>query len=187
MGEEKQFSEKITDILNYGAANAALAIGYQLELFDVMDLSDKPQSIDTIAAECKVDTRYLAEWMGIMVSSGIITLSVDDNGQEMYLLPKEHGDVLTRRAGNSNMGVYTQEIPLLTMSVMDQVVKGFRTGEGIEYSFYPRFQAFMSESANAKHRQVLTSSFLPFVNNGKIVEQLEKGIEVCDLGCGEGV
>jgi ubiquinone/menaquinone biosynthesis C-methylase UbiE len=44
----------------------------------------------------------------------------------------------------------------------------------------------MTELANAKHRQVLVDRFLPSVEEGEMVNRLQEGIEVCDLGCGEG-
>jgi SAM-dependent methyltransferase len=122
-----------------------------------------------------------------MVSGGIVLISRDDDGDDLFHLPKEHGDVLTRRAGSNNLGVYTQEIPLLTQCAMEGVVNGFSTGKGIAYDHYPRFQQFMTELANAKHREVLVDFFLPSVDDGKLIDHLSQGIHVCDLGCGEGV
>jgi hypothetical protein len=43
------FSEKMIDILNYGAINLAMAIGYRTGLFDVMDAFDSPQTIGDIS------------------------------------------------------------------------------------------------------------------------------------------
>ena len=36
------FSQKMTDILNYGALNLAMAIGYRTGLFDAMDRLGEP-------------------------------------------------------------------------------------------------------------------------------------------------
>ena len=105
----------------------------------------------------------------------------------MFLLPKEHADLITRRAGNSNLGLYTQEIPLLTHCAMEPVFQGFQTGEGVDYDHYPRFQSFMAELANAKHREVLVEKFLPSISNNGLVERLKSGIRVCDIGCAEGI
>jgi SAM-dependent methyltransferase len=70
---------------------------------------------------------------------------------------------------------------------MEAVVQGFYSGGGIHYQNYPRFQAFMAELANAKHHQVLVDSFLPSVDHGRLVQRLQDGIRVCDLGCAAGV
>jgi ubiquinone/menaquinone biosynthesis C-methylase UbiE len=181
------FSEKMIDILNYGAINLAMAIGYRTGLFDVMDEFDSPQTIDKISQAAGLNSRYVTEWLGVMTTAEITELSLIENAETRYFLPKNWGDLLTRRAGNSNLGVYTQEIPLLTRCAMAAVIDGFNTGEGISYDHYPKFQVFMSQLANAKHRQVLVNTFLPSVDNGRIIQQLESGIQVCDLGCAEGV
>ena len=181
------FSEKMIDILNYGAINLAMAIGYRTGLFDVMDTFDSPQTIDAISDRAGLNPRYVREWLGIMTTAEIVELSQAKDGENQYHLPKHCGELITRRAGSSNLGVYTQEIPLLTTCAMEAVVEGFTTGEGVTYDHYPKFQAFMSQLANAKHRQVLVNKFLPSVDNGRIIQRLESGIQVCDLGCAEGV
>ncbi len=180
------FSKKLTDVLNYGALNLAMGLGYRTRLFDVMDTFDSPQPASTISTVAGLHKRYVLEWLGIMVTGGIILLFKDDAGQDLFHLPKEHADLLTRRAGNANMGVYTQEIPILTSTVFDAVENGFKTGEGIPYEMYPGFQRFMGQLADAKHRQVLVSRFLPSVEDGEMVRKLKAGISVCDIGCAEG-
>jgi 2-polyprenyl-3-methyl-5-hydroxy-6-metoxy-1,4-benzoquinol methylase len=122
-----------------------------------------------------------------MVSGEIVELSIGKGGENRFYLPKPHGDFLTRRAGNSNLGIYTQEIPLLTSCALEAVVEGFTTGDGVSYDHYPRFQAFMSQLADAKHRRVLVDRFLPTVDNGRLIGHLQSGIRVCDIGCAEGV
>jgi hypothetical protein len=181
------FSEKMIKILNYGAINLAMAVGYRSGLFDVMDSFDSPQTVDRIAEKAELDPRYLREWLGVMVTAEIVELYGGTGGQNQYFLPKYRGDYITRRAGNANLGVYTQEIPLLTVCAMEAVIEGFTTGEGVTYDHYPKFQAFMSQLANAKHRQILVDKFLPSVDNGRLVERLRSGIQVCDLGCAEGI
>lgn len=180
------FSQTMVDVLNFGAVNLAMAIGYRTGLFDVLDTFDSPSAVERIAEKSGLNARYIREWMGIMASAGIIELS-EQNGENLFYLPKEHGDLLTRRAGSSNFGVYTQEIPLLATLAMESVIEGFYTGKGVGYDRYPRFQAFMSGLAEAKHEQVLIHRFLPSVRKGAILELLRRGIQVCDLGCGEGV
>ena len=181
------FSEKIIDILNHGAINLAMAIGYRTGLFDVMDAFESPQTIEAISDRAGLNPRYVQEWLGAMTTAEIVELSEAKDGENQYYLPRHCGDLIARRAGNSNLGVYTQEIPLLTTCAMEAVIDGFTTGEGVTYDHYPKFQAFMSQLANAKHRQVLVNKFLPSVEKGRMIPHLESGIQVCDLGCAEGV
>ncbi len=185
--EQELFSEKMVQILNQGALNLAMGLGYRMGLFDVMDTFKGPASVSMISQAAGLNARYVLEWLGIMATGGIVTLSRDSDGQDLFRLPKAHADVITRRSGNANLGVYTQEIPLLTASVYDALAHGFQTGEGISYEHYPRFQRFMGQLADAKHNQVLVNLFLPSVENGEMVKKLNRGISVCDLGCAEGV
>lgn len=185
--DKGSFSQKMINILNYGALNLALAIGYQTGLLDGLDAFDSPQTTTRIAEKTGLNRRYVEEWLGVMVTGQIVALSRSPEGENLYFLPKHHGDVIARRAGDSNLGVYTQEMPLLTASALEPVLQGFRTGAGVSYEHYPNFQAFMSQLADAKHRRVLVNDFLPDVDQGRLVDRLQDGIRVCDLGCAEGV
>ena len=180
------FLQKMTSILNGGALNLAMALGYRTGLFDAMDGFSSPRSPAAIASRAGLSERYVREWLGVMVTGGIVELA-RENGEALYFLPPEHGDFVARRAGDSNLAVYAQEMPLLTTCAMEPVLEGFRTGDGVPYDRYKGFQAFMTELSNAKHRKVLVDRFLPSVDEGRLTERLKEGIRVCDFGCGEGV
>jgi ubiquinone/menaquinone biosynthesis C-methylase UbiE len=185
--KNNEFSKRMATILNHGALNLAMAIGYRTRLFDVMDGFELPQTASAIAKKAELNERYVKEWLGVMATGGIVELSRSASGGDLFKLPKSHADLLARRAGNSNLGVYTQEIPLLTTCAIEPVLQGFRTGEGVPYFHYPKFYEFMGQLADAKHRAVLVEKFLPSVLGGRLIEQLRSGIRVCDLGCAEGV
>jgi SAM-dependent methyltransferase len=187
MDKQALFEQRMVDILNAGALNLALAVGYRLSIFDAMAGFNHPATATAIADRAGVTLRYLTEWLAVMATGRIVEISKAPTGEILYLLPPEHGAILTRSAGSANLGVYAQEIPLLTTCAMDAVAQGFTTGQGVPFTQYPDFQAFMAELSNAKHQQVLVSQFLPTVDNGRLVPRLERGIEVLDLGCGQGV
>jgi len=185
--DKDSFSKRMIQILNYGALNLALAIGYRTGLLDAMDTFESPQPIESISRKSGLNSRYIGEWLGVMVTGEIVELSRTPDGENLYYLPKDCGDFITRRAGNSNLGVYTQEMPLLTVSALEAVIRGFKTGAGVTYDNYPKFQGFMSQLADAKHVRVLVDRFLPSVDDGRLVGRMQAGIRVCDLGCAEGV
>ncbi len=185
--KRKAFSKRMADILNQGALNLAMALGYRNRLFDVLEELGAPTTVQEIAGASGLDPRYLREWLGVMATGRVVEITRNQDGEEAYLLPPEHAALLTRRAGRANLGVYTQEVPLLASCVLEPVDRGFRTGEGVPFSCYSDFQRFMTELANAAHRDLLVDRFIPSVDNGRLEERLETGIRVCDLGCGEGV
>ena len=181
------FSKRINEILNHGALNLAMAIGYKNQIFDILEDLNKPVTVLEIASASGLHDRYLKEWLGIMVTGKIIELSHAPDGEDTYFLPPEHASFLTRKAGSNNMGVYTQEIPLLTSCAMESVNRGFKTGDGVPFSRYPDFQRFMAELSDAKHEKVLINNFLPSIDKRQLLARLTDGIRVCDLGCGHGV
>jgi ubiquinone/menaquinone biosynthesis C-methylase UbiE len=180
------FARKVIEILNHGALNLALGLGYRLGLFEAMAGIDQPRTSEFIAKRAKLDERYVREWLGVMSSGGIVEITAETGGPSLYFLPREHAALLIRDSGSDNLGVYTQEIPLLTILALEPVVEGFKTGMGVAYNNYPTFQAFMTELSDAKHRRVLVDCFLPTVDNGALVARLNQGLRVCDLGCGQG-
>jgi 2-polyprenyl-3-methyl-5-hydroxy-6-metoxy-1,4-benzoquinol methylase len=181
------FLRLMNDILNFGALNLAMAIGYRNRIFDCLEELGKPARIVEIASMSGLHERYLREWLGIMTAGKVVELSMAPDGEDLFYLPPEHAAFLTRSSGNNNLGVYTQEIPLLTSCAMEPVNQAFSTGDGVPFSCYPDFQRFMTELSNAKHQEVLISRFLPSIDKGELVHRLHRGIRVCDLGCGEGV
>ncbi|MDZ7760583.1 MAG: class I SAM-dependent methyltransferase [Desulfovermiculus sp.] len=185
-GKGQAFARKMTDILNYGALNLAMGLGYRTGLFDALDNIGRPAPIEHIAKQTGLSERYIREWLGVMVCGRVVELFPGEEGEDLYFLPPEHADLITKRAGQANMGVYTQEIPLLAQSAYECVAQGFLTGQGVSFDHYPDFQEFMAQLAEAKHRQTLVDSFLPSVAKGRIIDRLHSGIQVCDLGCGRG-
>jgi SAM-dependent methyltransferase len=181
------FAERLTGILNAGALNLAIAIGYRTGLFDAMAHLQTARTAAEIACTAGLNARYVYEWLGVMATGGIVEILLEDSAPTRYRLPPEHAAHLTRNPDTPNLAVYSQEIPLLTSIAMEGVLASFRSGEGLPYSAYPRFQAFMAELSAAKHRDLLVDRFLPEVDGGALVERLRQGIRVCDLGCGEGV
>jgi len=66
-----EFAERMMTILNHGALNLMISIGYRTGLFDVM--SDLPPSTsEEIAEASNLDERYVREWLGAMVTGEII-------------------------------------------------------------------------------------------------------------------
>ena len=185
--KREAFSRRMTDILNHAALNLAIAVGYRTGLFETLSRLEVPQTPLQIAEAAGCSERYVREWLAVMGTGGIVDISADANGQIRYHLPPEHAAFLTRGAGGDNLAVYTQEIPLLTTQVLEDIVAAFATGEGLPYEKYPRFQAFMSELADNKHETLLVGDFLPSIEDGALVARLQTGIRVCDLGCGQGV
>jgi SAM-dependent methyltransferase len=173
------FAERMTGFLNGGAAALMLSIGHRVGLFDAMAQLPSATS-EEIAHAAGLDERYVREWLGAMVTSGVVEY---DGGRGAYALPPEHAAMTTRAAGPNNFAGFTQFIPLIA-SVEDEVVDKFRNGGGVPYSSYARFHAAMADISGAVFDANLVDLTLPLVPG--IVGRLEGGIDVADIGTGAG-
>lgn len=182
-----QFVKQMQDIINGGALNVAMAIGYRLGLFEALAAEDSPRGASEIAAAAGLNPRYTDEWLGVMSTGNIVEVSRGADGSSLYLLPPEHACYLTRNNGDANLGVYTQETPLLGICAMKQLMDCFITGKGISPAAYSPYLSYLSSLSNDRHHDNLVDVFLPAVDGGNLVKRLEEGISVCDFGCGEGV
>ena len=79
--------------------------------------------------------------------------------------------------------VFAQYIALLG-SVEDDIVECFRNGGGVPYSRFTRFHEVMAEDSGQSVLPALRDHILPLVPG--LVERLEAGIDVLDVGCGRG-
>lgn len=174
-----QFAEKMVGILNQSALGIMVSIGYRTGLFDVME-SLKPSTSRQIAAKAGLHERYVREWLGALVTGGIITY---DAHQQTYALPAEHAAWLTRKNAPNNLAVTTQWIHVMA-SVEDRIVECFQKGGGLAYDEYKRFNEVMADESHQTVVAPLIDTLLPLVDG--LHEQLEKGIYVLDVGCGSG-
>ena len=144
------FAGKMVGILNGAALALMTSIGRQTGLFETM-AALPPATSEAIAQAAHLDERYVREWLGAMVTGGIVEF---DASPRTYVLPPEHAAVLTKAAGARNMARFTQYIPMLA-EVESEVIHSFRSGGGVPYARYPRFQALMAESSGLRFDHLL--------------------------------
>src|SRR4051812_27672851 len=65
------FGRKMADMLNHAALALMTSIGHRTGLFDVMSRMSRSTS-EQIARQAGLDERYVREWLGAMVSGGIV-------------------------------------------------------------------------------------------------------------------
>jgi 2-polyprenyl-3-methyl-5-hydroxy-6-metoxy-1,4-benzoquinol methylase len=173
------FTGRMLDVLNQGSLALMTSIGHRTGLFDTL-AQLPPATSGQIAEAAGLHERYVREWLGAMVVGQVIEYNSET---DTYSLPPEHAAALTRAAAPNNVAAFTQYIGLLG-SVEDGIVESFRHGGGVPYSAFPRFQEVMAEDSGQSVLPALLDYILPLVPG--LVEALQRGIEVLDLGCGQG-
>lgn len=177
--QAEAFAERMMTMLNEGSLALMTSIGHQTGLFDTLALLP-PATSAQIAAAAGLNERYVREWLNAMTVGQILEHDAD---RQMYRLPPEHAQWLTRAAGADNIAVFMQYIPLLG-AVEPQIVDVFRRGGGVPYSAFTRFQKIMADDSNQTVAANLVAHVLPLVPG--LTERLTAGIAVLDVGCGRG-
>jgi SAM-dependent methyltransferase len=157
-----------------------VSVGHRAGLFDTMSQSP-PSTSAELAARAGLNERYVREWLGAMVTGRIIEY---DPVAHTYWLPREHAASLTRAAGPDNLAELSQIVAMLGQ-VESAIVDTFRKGGGVDYHAFERFHALMAESSQTALAATLLTRTLPLVPG--LVDRLEAGVDVIDVGCGEGV
>jgi SAM-dependent methyltransferase len=173
------FAGRMLDMLNSAALMVMLSVGHRTGLLDAM-AEHGPGTSRELADAAGLDERYVREWLGALTAGRIVEL---DPGTGRYSLPAEHAAWTTRAASPDNLAVEAQWITSLS-NVEDDIVDCFRSGGGVPYERYPRFHEVMAEESAQTVLSVLFTHILPLVPG--MVERLEEGASLLDLGCGRG-
>lgn len=179
MDKKDAFAGNMLNILNGAGLTLMISIGHQTGLFDAMS-NLPPSTTEQIAQALELNERYVREWLGSMVTGKIIEYTP---AEKTYWFPPEHAAFLTRAAGPDNLAVFAQGVSLLA-TVEDQVIQSFRSGGGVPYSAYPRFQQLQAEETRGVFDATLVQRILPLIPG--LVNRLNSGIAVADFGCGQG-
>ena len=174
------FGAKMLDILNGGMAANMISLGHRTGLLDAMGELPGAATSSEIAEAAGLNERYVREWLGAMATAGVVEY---EPGRGAFRLPPEHAAMMTRAAGPNNFACFAQFVPLCA-GVEDELVDKFRNGGGVPYSSYPRFHEAMAEMSGAIFDAGLVEVTLPLVPG--IVDQLEAGADVADVGTGSG-
>lgn len=174
----ENFPQRMLSMVNDGMLCLMTGIGHKTGLFDAMS-GMEPATSQEIAKASRLNERYVCEWLGGMVTGRIVDYNPETR---RYSLPKDHTAVLTRAAGLDNLSVFAQYVALMAQ-VEDKIVDCFRKGGGVPYSAYPKFQELQGEETRRVFDARLIHHILPLTG---MVDLLNEGIEVLDVGCGEG-
>ena len=174
----QEFARRLFGHYTSGMLTMMVDIGHKTGLFEAA--ATGPGTSQQIAERAGLDERYVREWLGTMVTGGVIEY---DPSQETYTLPVEHAVCLTGTSSR-NLASNSQTIAMLAKR-LPRVIESFRNGGGVPYSeFRPDFTEYMDASWRLLYDGLLIKSFLPLAKG--LPERLAAGIRVADLGCGTG-
>jgi SAM-dependent methyltransferase len=161
--------------------NAALVVmGDKLGLYRAL-AGAGPLTPDELAQRTGTAERYVREWLNNQAAGGYVEY---DPATGRYTLPPEQAVALTDESSPAYLPGFFQ---IAVGSVLDspRITEAARTGAGIGWhdhvhDVHEGCERFFRPGYNAN----LLSSWLPALDG--VVEKLERGAKVADVGCGHG-
>ena len=141
-----------------------------------------PLSSEDLAGKLGLSERWVREWLHGQAAAGYI----DYQGDGAFLLSDEAAMVLADEASPAFCAGGVTHIPQLMGEVLLKIPQAFKSGVGLSYDELGAEAARGVERLLAPwFRHKLVPLALPALDG--VVEKLEQGARVADLGCGAGV
>jgi SAM-dependent methyltransferase len=174
------FVEQVTADVAACYGGVMVSTGHKLGLYRAL-AGQGPLSSHELAARTGCEERYVREWLNSQVAGGYLAY-YDES--ETYELPAEHVPVLV----DEDSPVFLPaafEIPASMWFDQERTLGAFRTGEGIPWGEHDgRLYCGVAAIYRNAYAASLVPEWLPALDG--VVEKLERGARVADVGCGHG-
>ena len=159
-------------------------LGDELGLYQAMN-GGGPLTSAAVAAKAGLHERFVREWLHVQVAAGIL----DHHGDGLFELSPEAGVLLADQGDVRSMAGLFDSFPQRT-ALLAELPRSFRTGIGVSWADTerggtPERVRWMERFLRPWYEQVLIPGVLPKLEG--VVEKLERGAMVADVGCGSGV
>ena len=159
---------------------AAVLLGDRLGLFSAMSQGGKMTAAQ-LAAKTDTQERLVREWLSAQAAAGYI--EYDEATDSFYLSPEQE-QVFVNEDSPAFMAGAFEVVSTLWLDE-EKVRQAFRSGKGLGWHdhstcLFRGTERFFRPGYNAN----LIGSWLPALEG--VVEKLEQGADVADVGCGHG-
>lgn len=176
----KNFANEVYRDMAGAMAMGMAYVGVRNGLFQLM-LGKGPMTKEEVVAASKLQSRYIEEWLAGMTAAGYLEYDPDT---ESFQLPDEHSYLLASEGTDHFMGGLFYFAPVL-LSVAPKVAEAFERGGGVKFEdFGPDCVTALDMLNSGQYEQRLCSYWLAQMPD--VVECLENGGLVLDVGCGVG-
>jgi SAM-dependent methyltransferase len=175
-----EFLGRMVGDLGAVATGALVLLGDRLGLYKAMRDGEKRTAVE-LAKRTGMHERYVREWLAAQAAAGYIEY---DAGADSFHLTPEQVAVFADEDGPAFMAGAFEIMAALWLDE-GKVAEAFRTGKGLAWHdhnncLFRGTERFFRPSYNAN----LVSNWLPALDG--VVDKLERGAEVADVGCGHG-
>ncbi len=182
----KFYSFSVFTQLNGAVTAGMIHLGDKLGLYNALAAEDDPMTTRELADRAGLDERWVREWAYNQAAAKLIAVDTDvaAPGDETFWLTPEATAVLASPDHPAfGMGMF-HRFPQ-TMAALDAMPESFQTGVGHDYDSHgPEGAVGIERSFEPWNRHHLIPTVLPALDG--VVERLDAGITVADIGCGAG-
>ncbi len=176
----KLFSFNLFSQLGGAVTAGMIHLGDRLGLYSAMAAADGPMTTQELADRTHLDERWVREWAYNQAAAKMIAV---DDGERFSLTPEGAAVLADPNHPAYGMGMF-HRLPQ-TMAALEVLPESFRTGLGHDYDSHGCEGAIgIERSFEPWNRHHLLPTVLPALDG--VVEQLEAGTSVVDIGCGAG-
>ncbi len=156
-------------------------IGESLGLYQTLD-EHGPISSAQLANNTSLDERYLREWLSAQAASNYICY---DPATDTFSMSPEQAFVFANRDSPFYLAPAFGSAAAFVDN-MPKVLEAFRTGEGVAWGDQSQcLSCSVARFFRPGYKNHLIQAWLPALEG--VVEKLENGGEVADIGCGHGI
>ncbi|HKG45059.1 MAG TPA: methyltransferase domain-containing protein [Gaiellaceae bacterium] len=176
----EQFVFKAVDEVGATLNAALVVLGDRLGLYRAL-AAGGPQTPDDLAASTGTAERYVREWLNAQAAGGYVEHDAETG---RYSLPPEQALALTDESSPAYLPGFFQ-FALGAVIDSPRIVEAARSGDGVGWhdhvhDVHEGCERFFRPGYNAN----LVPAWLPALDG--VVEKLERGARVADVGCGHG-
>ena len=165
-----------------GAVTAGMIhLGDRLGLYGALAAADAPLTSSQLAESAGLDERWVREWLANQAAARLV--ECDDAVERFWLSGEGRAVLASPQHPAFGMGLF-HHLPQ-TMRALERMPESFRTGLGHDYDSHgPEAAVGIERGFEPWSNANLLRKVLPAMDG--VVERLQAGVEVADVGCGAG-
>ena len=167
--------------LSAGYGGVMVSLGHKLGLYKAL-AGAGPISSRELATRAQCAERYVREWLNAQAAGGYVNYHAISDTYELapeqaVVLADEHSPVFIPHAWQVPASMWFDEA---------KAIEAFRTGKGVAWGDHDgRLYCGVAGFYRNAYRASLVPEWLPALDG--VVEKLDAGITVADIGCGYGI